>query len=122
MAVLTVTQGVGEYLPVGTETWLTVKEGDGLAVGDRTRTAVGAGLAITFKDGSVLVLEQSTELEVQSFSMTQLGDRVVSRVSRVATIDGTISGDIRDDLVYPPSVFEIVTAGEIITIKGTLTE
>lgn len=121
VAITSVTKGSGEFRLTGTDTWAALKAGDGLAVGDRVRSAEGSVVAVTFKDGSVLILEQSSEVEVQSFTMTMVGERVTTRVGRVATIKGTVSGDVRDDLIYPPSVFEIVTSGEIITIKGKLT-
>ena len=105
------------------EAWFPVQaQGSGVGIGDRVRTGWGAKASVEFLDGSVLVLKARTEIEIQAFSMTTEEGSVVTRVARVALIQGDISGDVREDLVYPPSVFEIVTAGEIVTIRGTLTE
>ena len=122
VALLTVQEGDGEYRLAGSDQWLPIEPGGGLAIGDRARTSSSSIVAIEFLDGSAIIMETDTEVEVQSFSMTTEGDRVITRVARIALIGGDISGDIREDLVFPPSVFEIVTEGEIISITGTLTE
>lgn len=122
VALLTLTQGTGEYQYRGTTQWVSAKSGVGLDVGDSARTAANSRLSVQFQDGSVLILEPDTQVEIQNYSQTTQGTRVVTRIARVALIQGDLSGDVRQDLVYPPSVFEIVTKGEITTIPGTLKE
>lgn len=94
----------------------------GVSVGDRVRSSAGSQVAVEFVDGSSLVLLADAEIEIQNYVVTQKDDRIATRVARVAVISGDVSGDIREDLVYPPSVFEIVSSGEIYTIKGTLSQ
>ena len=98
---------------------MTINGGRSIGIGDRARSNAGSRVAVEFQDGSVLVLEPSSELEIQSFEMTTQGDTVVTRVARVG-LTGDATGNVRQDLVNPPSVFEIVTKGEIVTIPGTL--
>ena len=100
--------------------WAPAAQGAYLTVGGRVRTGAGSRISVTFADGSIVTLEPDSELEVQSFRMTTEGSQVVSREARVALIRGDISGDVREDLLFPPSVFEIVSTGEIVTIRGTL--
>ena len=116
-------EGTPEYMLAEIESWYpTSSQGSGVGVGDRIRTGEGTEASVEFLDGSILILKPQTEIEIQAFTMTTEGDRVVTRVGRVALIQGDISGDVREDLVYPPSVFEIVTSSEIVKIRGTLTE
>ena len=122
VARLSLTSGTGEYQYLGVNQWVAVKDGTGLDVGDSVRTAASSRVSVQFQDGSVLILEPDTQLEIQNYTQTTQGTRVVTRVARVALIQGDLTGDVRQDLVYPPSVSEIVTKGEITTIPGTLKE
>ncbi|MBI2957907.1 MAG: hypothetical protein HYY32_03600 [Chloroflexi bacterium] len=122
VAVVKVKAGTAEYRSATSAAFVAAPNGTGISVGDRVRSGAGAEVAVEFQDGSSLVLLQNTEIEIQNYSDTREGGKVVTRVARVATITGGISGDVRDDLIYPPSVFEIVSAGEVYTIKGTLSK
>ena len=119
---LSIQAGGGEFRISGSEEWLPAAEDTELAVGDSVRTDADARVSVEFTDGRTLVLEPDTELQIQSYSMTTEGELVLTRVARVALLRGSVSGDVREDLIFPPSVFEIVTPSEIVTIKGTLTE
>jgi hypothetical protein len=118
-ALVTVENGSGEYLAVGSDTWSAITGEVGLSVNDRVKAGADSSIIVEFADGSLLIVGADTELEIQSFSMEQVEGIVTSRVARVALIGGNVIGDVREDLIYPPSVFEIVTEGEIITIRGT---
>ncbi len=119
---ITVQSGTAQYRAGTGGDFAAAANKTGVAIGDRVRSGASSQVAVEFLDGSSLVLLADTEVEIQNYIITRQGDRIVTRVARVAVINGDVSGDIREDLVYPPSVFEIVSAGEIYTIKGTLSQ
>jgi len=122
IAQLAVKEGTGEYRVSGLSNWLAASGNVSLAVGDSIRTPSASRASVTFSDGSVIVLEPSTEVQVQNYRVTWEGEAVRTRTARIALVRGKITADVREDLVYPPSVFEIATASEVITIRGTLKE
>lgn len=122
IAQIKINSGSAEYQTGNSANFVPATDGTGVLVGDRVRSEPGAQIAVEFLDGSSLVLLEGTEIEIQKCEVTRQGESIVTRVARVAVFNGDVSGDVREDLVYPPSVFEIVTAGEIYTIKGTLSQ
>lgn len=121
VAQIKIMSGSAEYRAKNSTDFVPAADSTGVSIGDRVRSKAGAQIAVEFLDGSSLVLLENTEVEIQNYEVTRKGDSIVTRVARVAVISGDVSGDVREDLIYPPSVFEIVTYGEIYTIKGTLT-
>jgi ferric-dicitrate binding protein FerR (iron transport regulator) len=115
-------EGTVEYRQLGSEEWFVVGDAAELSVGDRVRTGDGSTVAVQFEDGSVITLEPDAEVEIQNYESTRDGDRVLTRVARIALIEGFILADVREDLIFPPSVFEIVTEDSIIPIQGILEE
>jgi hypothetical protein len=122
IAQLAVKEGTGEYRVSGLSNWLAASRNVSLAVGDSVRTPAASRASVTFSNGSVIVLEPGTEVQVQNYRVIREGETVRTRVARIALVRGKITGDVREDLVYLPSVFEIATASEVITIRGTLTQ
>jgi len=122
IAQIKIQSGTAEYRLGSSGDFIPAANNTGVAVGDRVRSGADAQVSVEFLDGSSLVLLANTETEIQNYAVTSQDDRIVTRVARVAVISGDVSGDIRQDLVYPPSVFEIVSAGELYTIKGTLNQ
>lgn len=122
VATIKIQSGTAQYRAGSSGGFVSAANNTGVAIGDRIRSGASSQVAVEFQDGSVLVLLANSEIEVQNFELTRQGNRVMTRVARVAVITGDVSGDVREDLIFPPSVFEIVSAGEIYTIKGTLTQ
>lgn len=122
VARINIQSGSAQYQSGSGNSFVAAADQTGLVIGDKVISAAGALIAIEFQDGSSLVLLPNTEIEIQNYTETRQDSKVTSRVARVAVISGDISGDIRQDLVYPPSVFEVVSAGEIYTIKGNITQ
>lgn len=122
VAQVKIKSGVAEFRAKDAAAFVPAADGVGVSVGDRVRSTPGAQVAVEFLDGSSLVLLENTEIEIQNYEVTRNGDSIVSRVGRVAVLSGDVTGDVREDLVYPPSVFEIVTKGEIYTVKGTISD
>lgn len=122
VAQVRIQSGAAEYRTGNSADFAPAAEGTGILINDRVRSKPDAQVAIEFLDGSSLVLLANTEIEIQNYEVTRQANTIVSRIARVAVISGDVSGDVRQDLIYPPSVFEIVTVGEIYTIKGTLTQ
>lgn len=112
--------GSAEYRYGAAGAWVVAADGVGLNTGDSVRTGAAGSIAITFRDGSIISLEAGSEVEIQTYSDGSKDGAIVERVARIAVVYGTIGGDIREDLIYPPSVFEIVTEGEIIPILGQI--
>ena len=120
IAHIKIQSGTAGYRSGSSGSFAPIVNNTGVSVGDQVRSEAGSQVSVEFLDGSSLVLLANTEIEVQNYVFTRQGDSIVTRVARIAVINGDVSGDVRQDLVYPPSVFEIVSSGEIYTIKGTL--
>jgi len=120
VAQIKIKSGTAEYRSGNLSDFIPATDNIEVTVDSWVRSGPDAQVALEFLDGSSLVLLPNTEIEIQNYTVTYQNNDIATRIARVAVISGDISGDVRQDLIYPPSIFEIVSAGEIYTIKGTV--
>jgi hypothetical protein len=106
--------GTSTVTRFGQTTASTLTAGTTLQEGDRIQTAAGARLKLTFVDGTVIQLGESTDLVLDWFLYAPDADsqstllRVSSGIFRVIL-----------DLVLPNAAFEVQTATAAATVRGT---
>lgn len=106
--------GAGTISRFGEAAAGALEVGTQLYEGDRIRTDVGARLRLTFADGTVVQLGESTDLTLDWFLYAP-GAGTQSALLRVTT------GIFRVilELVLPRSAFEVQTATAAATVRGT---
>ena len=117
-AILNVDAGTVEVRRDGSATWATADDGAKVYPGDAIRTGDDASSGLTFRDGSVFILQPGTRLLLDRFVLEMRDDEIVQRLARVGLIGGNLAFDI-ESAPFPPSVFEFQTGLKLVVVKGT---
>jgi hypothetical protein len=113
--VLSITGGNVLIQKTGSDAWITGKAGMSLEAGEKIKTDTGATAAVTFFDGSVIELNNSTEISLDELlSKSATSPKTIKIGQKIGQTSSTIV-----KLVDPASRYEVDTQAGVAAVGGS---
>ena len=115
LTVLSITGGNVLIQKTGSNTWITGKAGMSLEAGEKIKTDTGATASVTFFDGSVIELNNSTEISLDELlSKSATSPKTIKIGQKIGATSSTIV-----KLVDPASRYEVDTQAGVAAVGGS---
>jgi hypothetical protein len=115
LTVLSITGGNVLIQKTGSNTWITGKAGMSLEAGEKIKTDTGATASVTFFDGSVIELNNSTEISLDELlAKSATSPKTIKIGQKIGATSSTIV-----KLVDPASRYEVDTQAGVAAVGGS---